>query len=122
MATSKTFEELVNLYISDVTPPNDSYEAWQGLHSYRQGFYRGATLGFEAGFTGANEKDNPLLLVAEWIDAKEAMPPADTWCLVDSDEGVMSAYYHGDDVWSEGGIAWIDYWMPLPSEVKNKKK
>ena len=120
MPTSKTFEELVNLYLADVTPPNDSYESCQSLHGYTQGFYRGATLGFEAGFKRANQKDAGLLLVAKWIDAKEAMPPADTWCLVDSDEGVKSAYYHGDDVWSEGGIAWINYWMPLPTQVRNK--
>lgn len=115
------FEQVLQLYLSDVTPPNDSYEAGQSVHAYRQGFYRGATLGFEAGFKAVNQENNPLLLVAHWIDAKETMPPADTWCLVDSDEGVISAYYHGDDVWSEGGIAWINYWMPLPTQIKNKQ-
>lgn len=120
MPTSRTFEELINLYLAEVTPPNDSYEAGQSLQGYMRGFYRGATLGFEAGFKAANEKNDPLLLVARWIDAKEAMPLPDTWCLVDSDEGVVSAYYHGDDVWSEGGIAWITHWMPLPSQVRNK--
>lgn len=120
MPTSKTFEELVNLYLADVTPPNDGYEAGQSLQGYVRGFYRGATLGFEAGFKATNEKNDSLLLVARWIDAQEAMPLPDTWCLVDSDEGVMSAYYHGDDVWSEAGIAFITHWMPLPSQVRNK--
>lgn len=116
----KTLKELTKLYMAEVTPPNDSYERQQSLNGYTQGFYRGATLGFEAGFKAANQKDDPLVLIARWIDAKEAMPLPDTWCLVDSDEGVMSAYYHGDDVWSEGGIAWITHWMPLPSQVRNK--
>jgi len=91
----------------------DSYDAWVNTEGYQQGYHQGRANGLRDGYLLAIQQNSNLLVVGEWIDAKVNMPPENTLCLVDSDEGVMSAYYYGEDTWSEGGIAWINYWMPL---------
>jgi hypothetical protein len=49
-----------------------------------------------------------------WIKFKDQEPPLYVDLLVDSDEGLLVAQYKGDNEWTEGGIAWVYYWMLAP--------
>lgn len=66
-----------------------------------------------ADWCDANHKDINKILIGEWLDVSTHPIPEYTWCIVDSDEGVLVAYHCTDNEWEDGRIAQVYHWMPL---------
>lgn len=60
-----------------------------------------------------NNTDATKVFVDEWRDVNAHPIPEYTWCIVDSDEGILVAYHTTNNDWDDGRIANVYYWMPL---------